>query len=146
MMRGRSKNNPRYPRYYVYHLIDPRTNEVFYIGKGIKDRAATSSQGGNMAKDARIMDIEDAGHVVAWRIVKYFPDELSALMYESLSIHTTPGLTNSASEKRRAERLVEALRVARRVGNITSREDFLRIGYKIMGSGLGGLTRPHRFV
>ena len=32
------EDNPYGSKYYIYYLIDPNTNEVFYIGKGSRDR------------------------------------------------------------------------------------------------------------
>lgn len=54
--------------YYVYELIDPRTNKVFYVGKGTGDRAyhhTKSVLNGNASenphKDRKIANILDEG-------------------------------------------------------------------------------------
>jgi hypothetical protein len=54
--------------YYVYGLIDPRNNQVFYIGKGMGDRAmshfresALSSEG-NTRKTAKIKKLKSLGY------------------------------------------------------------------------------------
>jgi hypothetical protein len=43
------------------------------------------------------------------------PDELSALMYEYVSIHATPGLTNSANENALGDPVEHAARCQRQV-------------------------------
>ena len=51
--------------YYVYAIVDPRTNLPFYIGKGKNSRCFdhlnTRARGENKAKDARIDQIRLAG-------------------------------------------------------------------------------------
>src|SRR4051794_23152299 len=53
--------------YYVYHLIDPRNYEVFYIGKGKGNRAhqhaagAINFAGNNIEKEMRIRTILRTG-------------------------------------------------------------------------------------
>lgn len=63
-----SKLNPK--KYYVYQLIDPRNDEVFYVGKGCGNRINTHEQSAqrgdknNPRKTLRIMDIISAGFKV----------------------------------------------------------------------------------
>jgi hypothetical protein len=56
--------------YYVYLLIDPRTSEVFYVGKGVGNRCFAHVQvarkreagvSGDYPKLDRIREIEAAG-------------------------------------------------------------------------------------
>lgn len=51
--------------YYVYQLIDPRSNQIFYVGKGSGNRAQTHLSGrdgnGNTHKDRIINKIRAAG-------------------------------------------------------------------------------------
>lgn len=51
--------------YFVYQLVDPRTNLPFYIGKGKNDRAKThlwgKSKSNNPEKDQMIADIRSHG-------------------------------------------------------------------------------------
>jgi hypothetical protein len=58
--------------YYVYALIDPRDNEIFYIGKGKGDRykehLKLNSKDNNSKKKQRIKEIKDDGYKV--KIVK----------------------------------------------------------------------------
>jgi hypothetical protein len=54
--------------YYVYGLIDPRNNQVFYIGKGKDDRALSHfsesvlSRSGNNRKSAKIRKLKSLGY------------------------------------------------------------------------------------
>jgi NUMOD3 motif len=54
--------------YYVYGLIDPRDNQVFYIGKGKDDRALSHfkeselSRSGNNRKNAKIRKLKKLGY------------------------------------------------------------------------------------
>jgi len=58
--------------YYVYALIDPRDNEIFYIGKGKGDRykehLKSNSKDKNPKKKQRIKEIKDDGYKL--KIVK----------------------------------------------------------------------------
>ncbi|ALP47356.1 hypothetical protein phiST2_0371 [Vibrio phage phi-ST2] len=66
--------------YYVYLLIDPRTNKVFYVGKGRNERAKfhesevrrdiSSNRVLNSAKKKEINDIIKSGYDVVIKIVK----------------------------------------------------------------------------
>jgi hypothetical protein len=76
--------------YYVYELVDPRTNQPFYIGKGRDDRAARhirlrnakSSMQSNPHKANRIKQIIDAGHLVQIKVIGSFVDEEEAFKVE----------------------------------------------------------------
>jgi hypothetical protein len=61
-------------RWYVYHLVDPRTGEAFYVGKGTGSRVRAheveAHQGVRSAKCNRIRDIWRSGLPVERRIVK----------------------------------------------------------------------------
>jgi len=52
--------------YYVYQLIDPNTDQPFYIGKGKGDRALShltpNKKTNNPRKDAKIAEIRSCGH------------------------------------------------------------------------------------
>ena len=56
--------------YYIYALIDPRDDKVFYIGKGIGNRVfmheieSGKSIGSEKMKLKKISDIENAGFSV----------------------------------------------------------------------------------
>lgn len=76
-------------RYYVYDLIDPRTNEPFYVGKGQGDRIynhvsmiRNNKRDHNGPKCDRILEILDEGLEVIHKIVEYFDTEPDALRFE----------------------------------------------------------------
>ena len=78
--------------YYVYLLIDPRDNEVFYVGKGKGGRITAhifgAREGGTRATDKvkRIRDIEDAGLEVKHDVLRHGLSEREALEVESAVI------------------------------------------------------------
>jgi len=89
-------------KYYVYKLIDPRSDEVFYIGKGcgsrIKQHEKDAKQGIKHPKCDVILDILNAGFEVKHEIVKSFAREEAAYKYEKrlISKHGINKLTNLA--------------------------------------------------
>lgn len=77
--------------YYVYCLVDPRDNKIFYIGKGAGDRVfqhAEDSLNENISslKLNTIRDIIASGYEVKYYIIRHGLDEQSALMIESTLI------------------------------------------------------------
>jgi hypothetical protein len=79
-------------QYYVYGLIDPKNNEIFYIGKGKGDRAfdhfteQLQKGKGNKSKIKRIDAIQEKGKQP---IIKYYAknlDEESAFILEKCLI------------------------------------------------------------
>lgn len=89
--------------YYVYQLIDPRNEQVFYIGKGQRERAWEHEKQvrdghitrlSNQQKLARIHAIISAGLRVVVAIIEHFTDEQEALAFEAALIRQTPALTN----------------------------------------------------
>lgn len=79
-------------RYYVYHLIDPRNDEVFYVGKGTGNRIkshvreAKGRKFQNARKCERIIAIMDSGLKVDERIVFKELTEPAAYMIEAAEI------------------------------------------------------------
>ncbi len=73
--------------YYVYELADPRTNQVFYVGKGkgarINAHEAEARKGIASPKCDRIRQIEAEGLGVVKRKVAHFSDEQEAFDYEA---------------------------------------------------------------
>lgn len=73
--------------YYVYQLIDPRSNKPFYIGKGKGQRLDAhekeAAKGAVHPKCEVIRDIQSAGLVVGKEIVKRFANEDAAYKYEA---------------------------------------------------------------
>ena len=80
-------------RFYVYLLIDPRTDLVFYIGKGTKNRAHhhvkewKSGQAGNALKFEMIGSIIRDGYEVVPRCLVDDLEEGDALDLERAMIH-----------------------------------------------------------
>lgn len=74
--------------YYVYHLIDPRTGDVFYVGKGKDGRAkdhqreAKKPKATYSAKEQRIREVLRAGYEVKIDKVMLFDCEAEALRFE----------------------------------------------------------------
>ncbi|MEQ8717741.1 MAG: hypothetical protein RIE08_09030 [Acidimicrobiales bacterium] len=89
--------------FYVYALIDPRNNEIFYIGKGkgsrfLAHQSEAVRQSGKSAKAERIRSILDAGHTPSVDIIRHgLKDEKTAFLVESVLIDALPGLTNKVS-------------------------------------------------
>lgn len=89
-------------RWYVYELIDPRTCEVFYVGKGTGKRLeaheaeAASKLEVCSRKLNKIRDIWRDGHVVERRFNAFFWDEQAAYDHETEVIlcHGLESLTN----------------------------------------------------
>ena len=80
--------------FYVYELRDPRTNEVFYVGKGKNDRVDVHSAEEENRKAQRIDEIEKAGLKVLRIIVARFESEEEALAVESVAIKWHHGFDN----------------------------------------------------
>jgi hypothetical protein len=80
--------------YYVYALRDPRNDQIFYIGKGCRDRCyhhmweaeRGTGRGKNAVKIARIRDIIAAGHEVGVDFLHQYLTESAALEAERLEI------------------------------------------------------------
>jgi uncharacterized protein (UPF0210 family) len=83
--------------YYVYELRDPRTDAVFYIGKGkgprLDQHEKDARAGRQSRKCDRIREIESAGFKVQKRKVKNFADEQDAFDFEAEHIEAM-GLGN----------------------------------------------------
>lgn len=79
--------------FYVYALIDPRNNQVFYIGKGIGNRVFSheiesgKSPKSEKAKLKRIQEIEAAGFDVKRVIVNWSMTESEAFAAEAALIN-----------------------------------------------------------
>lgn len=88
--------------YYVYELIDPRSDAVFYVGKGTGKRHAEhvkdAKKGFTGCKCDLIRDILADGHEIVCSIVKRFESEDAAFSYEKKRIekHGIENLTNIA--------------------------------------------------
>ena len=73
-------------RFFVYDLIDPRTDEVFYVGKGMGRRpeqhTAEALKGKRSSKCERIRAILDSGQSVRVSIARRFTCESAAYAFE----------------------------------------------------------------
>jgi hypothetical protein len=89
--------------YYVYKLIDPRDNQVFYVGKGKGNRAyhheREVKQGRitNYFKTEAIKSIHNSGLKVVVEIVRRFKREARAYWYEAaMKLHGPKRLVSVA--------------------------------------------------
>lgn len=77
--------------FYVYELVDPRTDSVFYVGKGkcgrIDAHEKEARSGAQTPKCQAIRDIEADGHSIIKRKVRWFSDEQDAYDFEASHIH-----------------------------------------------------------
>ncbi len=88
--------------FYVYALVDPRGDQIFYVGKGTGSRllshgAAADLEGGPglSAKVARIKEIRAAGLEPWIDVIRHgLGTEAEAFGFESALIDTLPQLTN----------------------------------------------------
>lgn len=105
--------------WYVYHLIDPRSNAVFYVGKGKGDRAdhhlREARQGSGHPKCDVIRSIWSDGLEVSKYVVRRFHCEQEAYSFEAAEIARIgiQNLTNIApgggAPRRRVARSAEEL-------------------------------------
>lgn len=79
-------------QYYVYLLVDPRSNKIFYVGKGKGDRVfnhlrCAESSDAESEKLNTIRDIQKAGMEVRYYIVRHgMEKESEAFLVESVLI------------------------------------------------------------
>ena len=90
--------------YYVYVLVDPVDESVFYVGKGSKQRLLAHGREADLAVDAgrvssklhRIRAIRETGYEPRVDVVRHGLDESQALLVEAALIDSLEGLTNAA--------------------------------------------------
>lgn len=89
--------------FYVYLLIDPRNNQVFYVGKGtgnrcfehlVEARKTNGDTAGEYAKLARIREIEASGSAVRIELLRHGLSENEAFHVEAAAIDLLPHLDN----------------------------------------------------
>lgn len=99
-------------KYYVYVLCDPRDNTIFYVGKGKDNRInaheAEARSGYNSYKCNKIRLIWEKGFDIKKQIVRHFPNESEAYLFEErlirkLGIYNLTNITcgNSIDYKNR---------------------------------------------
>lgn len=86
-------------KYYVYVLIDPRNEKVFYVGKGQDDRLfhheKEVERGADEApKHKKILEIKLSGKQVKKVVVGRFDTHQEALSVECVLIHWVYGIEN----------------------------------------------------
>lgn len=78
---------PYLARWYVYELVDPRSDTVFYVGKGQKDRINNHEEDARRGvishKCNKIRSIWDDGHQISKRKIALFWDEIAAYECEA---------------------------------------------------------------
>lgn len=94
-------------KYYVYRLVDPRTLQTFYVGKGCGDRALqhvkdaksliSKDEDATSLKTMQIAEIIAAGKEVIIVIHRRGLTEKEAFEVEAALIDCYPGLTNIQS-------------------------------------------------
>lgn len=88
--------------YYVYHLVDPRSGEVFYVGKGCRNRLDNhereAKKGSDHPKCEVIRSIWQEGFKVDKKKVKHFVDEQQAYDFEAAEIKRI-GLENLTNQQ-----------------------------------------------
>jgi uncharacterized protein len=90
--------------YYVYVLVDPVDESVFYVGKGSKQRLLAHGREADLAVDSRrgssklhrIRAIRETGYEPRVDVVRHGLDESQALLVEAALIDSLDGLTNAA--------------------------------------------------
>ena len=85
--------------YYVYELVDPRGEQVFYVGKGVGERALqheleARNQSIETEKTKRIREIENTSGHVTVRVIGRYETEQQAFAVEATLIHWIYGLKN----------------------------------------------------
>lgn len=100
-------------KYYVYRLIDPRTGQTFYVGKGKANRVFEHAKNAIdlgdddelSDKSRTIQEIINAGLEVVHVIHRHgIEDEQTAFEVEAALIEAYPGLTNIAGGHDNSER------------------------------------------
>lgn len=102
------QSEARSEMYYVYLLIDPRTEQPFYVGKGKAGRMLAHEEeaieGKQSPKHDRIRGIRAAELKVRYEIDDWFTNEEDAFRRESELIASHSGLLNIAGNEKGHEK------------------------------------------
>ena len=130
--------------FYTYELVDPRSGNVFYVGKGCRDRRYAherdARKGKSGAKCDRIREIIQEGHRVVVRIVERFEDEKAAYAAERelIAAHGADNLTNTSCGGRGGSaRPIDPVAIARKTVDRYRKEmrgtlELVKAGYRMM--------------
>jgi hypothetical protein len=110
--------------FYVYVLIDPRDNSIFYVGKGTGRRLLAHGQEAHMKQDLgprsdkvkRIKEIRSIGYEPRIDIIRHGLDEDDAFLVESALIASLPTLTNVVSGHGASQGRLPLNELVRRIG------------------------------
>jgi len=80
------QNEPELKKYYVYELIDPATNNVFYVGHGQNERIDYHNSSEKSEKGNLINKIEESGQAHLKIIIGRFDTKEEATAVESVLI------------------------------------------------------------
>lgn len=91
--------------FYVYVLVDPTSDGIFYVGKGSRQRLLqhgreadlTTGESARSAKVQRIRDLRAAGYEPRIDVVRHGLSEEQAFAIEAALIDCVPGLCNVAT-------------------------------------------------
>lgn len=88
---------------FVYKLIDPRDNVIFYVGITARPKIRFQSHRNDRLSAAwpRIREIQNCGHECRMEIISEFSDRNSALEHEHKLISSLPELLNKDRHRRR---------------------------------------------
>lgn len=82
--------------WHVYGLVDPRTNEIFYVGATTDPEMRKNAHKSDSASAAwhRIQEIAAAGLEHDIKVIKKFADKKTAIDHENYLIKSMPSLVN----------------------------------------------------
>jgi hypothetical protein len=135
--------------YYVYRLVDPRTGDTFYVGKGTGDRAFHHAK---MAVDSEeslrfdlIRRIREAGMEPIIIIHRHGLDEDSAYEVEAALIDVYPNLLNEVGGHGRSQGSTTITELVRRYDAPPARIDVPAILIKIERQWRPGMTETQLY-
>lgn len=116
--------------YYVYELVDPRSNVVFYVGKGQGKRIHAheiEARSGRVSRKCKtIRDIESENLNLIKRKVKSFADEQAAYDFEaehiaSIGLHNLTNIIPGGGSARQAIPLLKDIETIDAIAELFNR-------------------------